>query len=91
MLRSCSILADEDVRQGLKDFSDWPTFPQLYLQGELVGGLDIVSSQLPNHEPGLMDCRSKRSWKTMPSSSKSIERCRKEEAGWRPPKLRESP
>ena len=39
-----SILADEDVRQGLKEWSDWPTFPQLYLQGELVGGLDIVSA-----------------------------------------------
>ena len=39
----CSILADEDVRQGLEEWSDWPTFPQLYLQGELVGGLDIVN------------------------------------------------
>ena len=39
-----SILADEEVRQGLKEWSDWPTFPQLYLQGELVGGLDIVST-----------------------------------------------
>lgn len=38
-----NILADEDVRQGLKEFADWPTFPQLWVQGELVGGLDIVS------------------------------------------------
>lgn len=38
-----NILADEDVRQGLKEFADWPTFPQLWIQGELVGGLDIVS------------------------------------------------
>jgi len=38
-----NILADDEVRQGLKDFSDWPTFPQLYAKGELVGGLDIVS------------------------------------------------
>lgn len=38
-----NILADDEVRQGLKKFSDWPTYPQLYLQGELVGGLDIVS------------------------------------------------
>jgi glutaredoxin-related protein len=37
-----NILADDDVRQGLKEFSDWPTFPQLYVDGELVGGLDIV-------------------------------------------------
>ena len=43
-LKGCSILADEDVRQGLKEWSDWPTFPQLYLQGELVGGLDIVGT-----------------------------------------------
>jgi Grx4 family monothiol glutaredoxin len=37
-----NILADEDVRQGLKEFADWPTFPQLWVEGELVGGLDIV-------------------------------------------------
>lgn len=39
-----NILADDEVRQGLKEFSDWPTFPQLYVDGQLVGGLDIVSS-----------------------------------------------
>jgi Grx4 family monothiol glutaredoxin len=39
-----NILADDDVRQGLKEFSEWPTFPQLYAEGELVGGLDIVST-----------------------------------------------
>lgn len=38
-----NILADDEVRQGLKEYSDWPTFPQLYVGGELVGGLDIVS------------------------------------------------
>ena len=38
-----NILADEDVRQGLKVWADWPTFPQLWVGGELVGGLDIVS------------------------------------------------
>lgn len=36
------ILQDEEVRQGLKTFSDWPTYPQLYVDGELIGGLDIV-------------------------------------------------
>lgn len=41
-----NILADEEVRQGLKAFSDWPTYPQLYLDGNLVGGLDIVSFTL---------------------------------------------
>ncbi|KAL9581805.1 MAG: hypothetical protein Q9212_003670 [Teloschistes hypoglaucus] len=41
-----NILADEDVRQGLKTFSDWPTFPQLYAGGEFVGGLDIVKEEL---------------------------------------------
>lgn len=39
-----NILADEDIRQGLKEFADWPTYPQLWVGGELVGGLDIVSS-----------------------------------------------
>jgi Grx4 family monothiol glutaredoxin len=37
-----NILADDEVRQGLKEFADWPTFPQLWVGGELVGGLDIV-------------------------------------------------
>ncbi|ETI22582.1 Grx4 family monothiol glutaredoxin [Cladophialophora carrionii CBS 160.54] len=41
-----NILADDEVRQGLKAFSDWPTFPQLYTNGELVGGLDIVREEL---------------------------------------------
>lgn len=39
-----NILADDEVRQGLKEFADWPTYPQLWIDGELVGGLDIVSS-----------------------------------------------
>ena len=41
-----NILADDEVRQGLKEFADWPTFPQLWVGGELVGGLDIVSELL---------------------------------------------
>lgn len=36
------ILMDEEVRQGLKTYSNWPTYPQLYVKGELLGGLDIV-------------------------------------------------
>ena len=39
-----NILADDEVRQGLKQFADWPTYPQLWVDGELVGGLDIVST-----------------------------------------------
>lgn len=38
-----NVLADDDVRQGIKDFSDWPTIPQLYVKGEFVGGCDIVT------------------------------------------------
>jgi len=36
------ILSDEEVRQGLKTFSNWPTYPQVYVKGELIGGLDII-------------------------------------------------
>lgn len=36
------ILTDEEVRQGLKTYSDWPTYPQVYVKGELIGGLDII-------------------------------------------------
>jgi Grx4 family monothiol glutaredoxin len=41
-----NILEDEEVRQGLKTFSNWPTFPQLYVDGELIGGLDIVQEMM---------------------------------------------
>ena len=44
------ILTDEDVRQGLKKLSDWPTYPQLYVDGELVGGLDIVRELIESGE-----------------------------------------
>ena len=50
---SFNILEDEEVRQGLKKFSDWPTYPQLYVNGELVGGLDIVKEMA--EEGDLMD------------------------------------
>jgi monothiol glutaredoxin len=38
-----NVLSDEDIRQGIKTFSDWPTIPQLYVKGEFVGGCDIVT------------------------------------------------
>ncbi|MBY6161638.1 Grx4 family monothiol glutaredoxin [Mameliella alba] len=38
-----NVLADDALRQGIKDFSDWPTIPQLYVKGEFVGGCDIVT------------------------------------------------
>ncbi|XP_013139644.1 PREDICTED: glutaredoxin-3 [Papilio polytes] len=44
------ILTDEEVRQGLKEYSDWPTYPQLYVKGELVGGLDIIKEMKANGE-----------------------------------------
>ncbi|KAF7996586.1 hypothetical protein HCN44_002232 [Aphidius gifuensis] len=36
------VLADEDLRQGIKDYSNWPTIPQVYLDGEFLGGCDII-------------------------------------------------
>ena len=44
------ILTDEQVRQGLKTYSDWPTYPQVYVNGELQGGLDIIKEMLTNGE-----------------------------------------
>jgi monothiol glutaredoxin len=41
--RDVNVLADPEIRQGIKDFSDWPTIPQLYVKGEFVGGCDIVT------------------------------------------------
>jgi len=41
--KDVNVLADEAIRQGIKDFSDWPTIPQLYVKGEFVGGCDIIT------------------------------------------------
>ncbi|WP_291738146.1 Grx4 family monothiol glutaredoxin, partial [Leisingera sp. F5] len=38
-----NVLADEDIRSGIKEYSDWPTIPQLYIKGEFVGGCDIIT------------------------------------------------
>ena len=45
------ILSDEDIRQGLKKFSNWPTYPQVYVKGELIGGLDIIKELKEEDEP----------------------------------------
>ena len=47
---SFDILSDEEVRQGLKTYSNWPTFPQLYYKGELIGGSDIILELYNNGE-----------------------------------------
>ena len=48
--KGIDILSDPGLRQGLKDFSNWPTFPQLYVKGELVGGCDIVREMYESGE-----------------------------------------
>jgi len=45
-----NVLADEDVRQGIKEYSDWPTIPQLYVKGEFVGGCDIITEMTMSGE-----------------------------------------
>jgi monothiol glutaredoxin len=46
---TCNILSDPELRQGLKEFSNWPTYPQLYVGGKFVGGCDIVTEM---HQSG---------------------------------------
>lgn len=41
--KDVNVLADDEMRQGIKDFTHWPTIPQLYIRGEFVGGCDIVT------------------------------------------------
>ena len=48
---SFDILTDEEVRAGLKTYSDWPTYPQLYVNGALIGGIDIVKELAAGEEP----------------------------------------
>ncbi len=45
-----NVLEDEKLRQGIKDFSDWPTIPQLYIKNEFIGGCDIVKEMFENGE-----------------------------------------
>ncbi|HZP87102.1 MAG TPA: Grx4 family monothiol glutaredoxin [Burkholderiales bacterium] len=45
-----NVLADADIRQGIKDFSNWPTIPQLYVNGEFVGGADIMREMYQSGE-----------------------------------------
>lgn len=49
-LATVNVLEDEEVRQGIKDFSNWPTIPQLYVAGEFIGGSDIISEMYENGE-----------------------------------------
>ncbi|MEO0410261.1 MAG: Grx4 family monothiol glutaredoxin [Pseudomonadota bacterium] len=44
------VLQDADLRQGIKEFSDWPTIPQLYVKGEFVGGCDIIREMYSSGE-----------------------------------------
>ena len=48
--KGVNVLADMEVREGIKSFSDWPTIPQLYVQGEFVGGCDIVTEMFQSGE-----------------------------------------
>ena len=48
--KGINVLEDENLRQGIKDFSDWPTIPQLYIKGEFVGGCDIVKEMFDKEE-----------------------------------------
>ena len=47
---SADVLSDDNIRQGIKDFSNWPTIPQLYVNGEFVGGSDIVTEMYESGE-----------------------------------------
>jgi len=45
-----NVLADDDLRQGIKDYSNWPTVPQLYVKGEFIGGCDIIREMFQQGE-----------------------------------------
>jgi monothiol glutaredoxin len=50
--KSFDVLKDPELREGIKEFSNWPTIPQLYVKGEFVGGCDIIREMHENHELG---------------------------------------
>ncbi len=49
-LHTVNVLEDPDIRQGIKDFANWPTIPQLYVKGQFVGGADIVREMYESGE-----------------------------------------
>ncbi|MDO8888548.1 MAG: Grx4 family monothiol glutaredoxin [Hydrogenophaga sp.] len=49
-LKTVNVLEDEEVRQGIKEYSNWPTIPQLYVKGEFVGGSDIMMEMYQSGE-----------------------------------------
>ena len=49
-LKTFNVLEDEEVRQGIKDYAQWPTIPQLYVNGEFVGGSDIMMEMYESGE-----------------------------------------
>ena len=48
--KGVNVLDDQNLRQGIKEFSDWPTIPQLYIKSEFIGGCDIVKEMFENGE-----------------------------------------
>jgi monothiol glutaredoxin len=48
--KGVNVLEDESIRKGIKDYSDWPTIPQLYIKGEFVGGCDIIKEMFEKGE-----------------------------------------
>ncbi len=48
--QTVNVLADQEIREGIKVYSDWPTIPQLYIKGELIGGADIVTELFQSGE-----------------------------------------
>jgi len=49
-LHTVNVLEDPDIRQGIKDFANWPTIPQLYVKGQFVGGADIIREMYQSGE-----------------------------------------
>lgn len=50
--KAVDVLKDPEIRQGIKEYSEWPTIPQLYVKGEFVGGADIIREMFDNEELG---------------------------------------
>ena len=61
--KGVNVLESKEFRQGIKDFTDWPTIPQLYIKGEFVGGCDIVKEMFDKGElKKLLESKSLLSW-----------------------------
>jgi glutaredoxin len=77
--RCINVLESDDLRNGIKEFSNWPTIPQLYVKGEFVGGCDIITRDVPERRTEGHVCRKRH--RSVPGQRDGLTPCKNQVAG----------